>query len=82
MVSGTTKDKKMMERIEKRYPHAVNCIGTVDIQSQAMEEEKCGRCRFIVACYRRGKELEGAEFKPGKWRPGFGKPKGYVYERA
>jgi len=71
-----------MRRIEKQYPHAINCLGTVDIKSEKMEHDKCGRCRFIVPCYKLLKELQGDEFKIGKYRPGFGKPRDYIYERA
>jgi len=80
MALEKTNIKNLMRRIEKRYPHAVNCMGTVDIQSEEMEKEKCGRCRFIFPCYKLKKELEGVEFKIGKYRPGFGKPRDYVYE--
>ena len=62
----------VMEQVEARYPNLINCLGHFNLDYIA---EKCYRCKYIYHCHVMRKELEGIEFAPGKYRPGFGKPR-------
>jgi hypothetical protein len=58
-----------MERIERKYPKAINCLGDIDTGTK-----KCNECKFAYSCYRLEQLLRGDDFKPGKYREGFGRP--------
>jgi hypothetical protein len=65
-----------MERIERKYPKAINCFGCFDTGTK-----KCSECKFAYPCYRFEPSLRGDDFKPGKYREGFGRPARSVRER-
>jgi len=61
---------KLMIEIEEKYPQLINCIGNL-----YLEENNCKNCKFIVECSIIKRELKNEDFKNGKYRRGFGKPR-------
>lgn len=66
----------LMENIERRFPNLINCFGRLNFDS-----DKCEKCKYAWECYRFEPTLKRDDFKPGKYREGFGRPVRSVRER-
>ena len=62
--------ESLMSRIEREFPHLINCFGNVDTTDRI-----CNNCPHIYPCWKLQPDLKLPEFWEGKFRWGFGKPK-------
>lgn len=59
---------KIMIETERKYPQLIDCLGTLSYL-----KKDCRRCDFGTACSDIRQDLNLEDFKPGKYRRGFGK---------
>ena len=64
----------LMLQIEEKFPKLINCFGLLELE-KAVEGHRCYMCRHVYNCNQQRKELRSDEFKIGKYREGFGKPR-------
>lgn len=61
-------NKRMMRKIEKRYPNLINCFGNLNTANP-----DCQKCNFVYPCWQIQGELKKRCFAEGRYRYGFGR---------
>ena len=57
--------ESLMSKLERRFPRLINCLGLLNTYDRT-----CNDCHFVYPCYKIQKDLQGPEFREGKYRFG------------